>query len=190
MFEEALIDILLRLDAARSQALLDDCMLIGALAVGTWGIPRSTDDIDFAAVTSDPAKLAQVIGGEYKVGGPGDPLRGVIHTSAGVVLVQLVLLPHRLNQIVFADQGAIDLSGRKVPIVSWRSLVILKLYAGAPQDQIDAKGILDVQKPTVEDLQGLKQIAASLGLKLDFEAIVGKLPPKMSELKSGCKKRA
>ncbi|MEW6367920.1 MAG: hypothetical protein AB1714_25090 [Acidobacteriota bacterium] len=182
MFEEALIDIHGRLETARSHALLDDCMLVGALAVGTWGTPRSTDDIDFAAVSSDPAKLAEFLGGEYKVGGPDDPLRGVIHTSAGGVLVQLVLLPQRLNQVVFADRDVIDLAGHQVPIVSWRSLVMLKLYAGAPQDQIDAKGILDIQKPSAEDLRKLKQIAASLRLTQDFEAITRTLPGHKSRL--------
>jgi hypothetical protein len=48
VFEEALTKVLSRLEAARVQGLLGDYALIGGFAVAAWGVPRATQEIDFA----------------------------------------------------------------------------------------------------------------------------------------------
>jgi hypothetical protein len=48
MFQEALTDILSRLETAKSRGLLSGYALIGGFDVSAWGVPRATQGFDFA----------------------------------------------------------------------------------------------------------------------------------------------
>ena len=61
---------------------------------------------------------------------------------------------------------------RVVPVVSWQVLVLLKLYAGGPQDQLDARQILQVRHPQPDDLQQITEIAESLGILQEWTALL------------------
>ena len=67
MFQEALAKILSRLETAQRQGILSGYALIGGFAVSAWGVPRATQDIDFAIAIdqADPQALATFIGGRY-----------------------------------------------------------------------------------------------------------------------------
>jgi hypothetical protein len=83
VFEEALATILSRLEAALAQRLLRAYALIKGFAVAAWGVPRATQDIDFAIAigTKNVEELAVFLNGRYAAGGADDPLRGVIRTT-------------------------------------------------------------------------------------------------------------
>lgn len=51
-----------------------------------------------------------------------------------------------------------------MPVVSWQVLVLLKLYAGGPQDTLDAHHILQVRHPQPADLEYMREMAESLGI--------------------------
>ncbi len=170
MFEEALTDILSRLEAAKAQGLVQAFALIGGFAVSAWGIPRATQAIDFAVETggSDPQDLARFLGGHFKAGEVDDPLMGVVHVSIQVystnIPIQLILFPSVLTEIAFRDITSLSILEHVVPIVSWQALMLLKLYAVGPQDLLDAQQILQVRRPQPEELEPIQQWAESLGI--------------------------
>ena len=170
MFDEALTKVLSRLDAARSQGLLGDYALIGGFAVAAWGVPRATQDIDFAVAigSKDPYTLAAFIDGQYTSGGLDDPLRGVIRATvmvaSGSIPLQLVFLPSALTDAIFQRVESLPIMNRSVPVVKWDMLVMLKLYAGGPQDMLDARQILKVRQPSMAELQTVGNLAGTLGL--------------------------
>ena len=183
MFREALKIVLDRLQAARSKGLVDSYVLIGGLAVSAWGIPRATQDLDFAIGlgTSRPDALAVEMRGRYQAGGDDDPLRGVIdghvEGSGGAVRFQLIMLPDRLVRHVFESIAPMVVMDCHVPVVSWQGLVLvlLKLYGWGPQDQVDAEQILRVQRPTGEQLHVLAQQAQQLDLAEEWASLTRRI---------------
>lgn len=170
MFQEALTEILSRLQAAQNRRLLHAYALIGGFAVSAWGVPRATQDIDFAVAigAADPQVLAMFLDGHYETGDADDPLRGVIHTSiqagATPVSLQLIFFPSALTEITFRHVESLSVLEHVVPVVSWQALILLKLYAGGPQDTLDAQQILQVRHPQTEDLKQIGEMAESLGI--------------------------
>jgi hypothetical protein len=155
---------------------LERYVLIGGFAVSAWGIPRATQDLDFAVAlgSADPVTLSRHLQADFQMGDPDDPLRGVFRTgivSEGrTIPVQLMLLPSKWTSVIFRDGvESIEISGCMVPVVSWQSLVLLKLYAGGPQDLVDAQQILAVQQPTQSELLTLSTLADELGLSAAWE---------------------
>jgi hypothetical protein len=177
VFEEALRRILARLDAARCQGLLDAYALIGGFAVAAWGVPRATQDIDFAVAigTKDPRALATFMGGRYDGGGPDDPLRGVIRASvtvpSGSVPLQLIFLSSAFSDVIFQRVETLSLMNQSMPVVTWDMLVLLKAYAGGPQDVLDARQILKVRQPPEEELRRISGLADRLGIREEWTAL-------------------
>jgi hypothetical protein len=177
VFEEALTKVLARLDAARTKGLLGAYALIGGLAVSAWGVPRATQDIDFAVAigTEDPHALATFIGGRYDSGGPDDPLRGVVRATVTVgsssVPLQLVFLPSTFSDAIFQRVETLSIMNHRVPVVTWDMLVMLKLYAGGPQDMLDARQVLRVRQPHEEELRRISSLADRLGIREEWTAL-------------------
>jgi len=179
VFRQALKEILRRLEQAKTDGLLRAYALIGGLATGAWGSPRATQDIDFAvATTGNHAKLAQVLGAQFTPGGPDDPLPGVfalsIQLGEQTVPVQLVILPPRWTELVMTHVRPATLFDSNVPVVSWQVLILLKLYAGGPQDLADATSILAVRSPTPEDVKEMAGLAAQVGLAQELHALLSR----------------
>ncbi len=177
MFRQALAEVVQQLERAKSDGLLRAYALIGGLATGAWGAPRATQDIDFAvATTGNHSKLAQTLGARFSPGGPDDPLPGVFSLSirAGSVSipVQLVILPARWTEIVLSHIQPATVLDSSVPVVSWQALVLLKLYAGGPQDLTDAKAILAVRQPTAEDIREMTSFAAKVGVSQELRDLL------------------
>lgn len=179
MFAQALTEIMRRLEDGRARHLLDRYVLIGGFAVSAWGVPRATHDLDFALAlgTSDPGPLARFLQAEFYQGESDDPLRGVfrmrVEVEAIQVPVQLVLLPPVWNAIVFKSVRSLSVFGCTVPVVSWDTLILLKLYAGGPQDLLDARQILSIRQPTEAERQALEALAGKVGLSAEWQALVG-----------------
>jgi len=129
--------------------------LIGAAALAARGVARSTYDIDL--ITADPRALeprmwepVRSTGATVDIrrGDSDDPLGGVVRFEAGTDRpVDLILGKHAWH--VRAVARAESLPGGP-PVVLARDLVLLKLYAGGPQDLWDVRELL--KQPGVETL--------------------------------------
>jgi Nucleotidyl transferase AbiEii toxin, Type IV TA system len=178
VFVQALTEIVRRLDEAKARGLVDQYALIGGFAVSAWGIPRATHDIDFvlALGSAEAASLAAHLHAEFHAGESDDPLRGVFRMSVTVdhlsVPVQLVLLPPAWNTVVFAHVESLPVFGCTVRVVSWQALILLKLYAGGPQDLLDARQILAVRQATQAERRSLAVQAEAVGLSAAWQAFI------------------
>jgi hypothetical protein len=166
-----------RLDDGRTRHLLDQYALIGGFAVSAWGVPRATHDVDFALAlgATDPAAFARFLQAEFRPGEPDDPLQGVLRSRVAVgdvsIPVQLVLLPPTWNEIIFSDVHSLPVFGCTVRVVSWQSLILLKLYAGGPQDLLDTQQILAVRRPTEAERRVVAALASRVGLSAAWQAL-------------------
>ncbi len=175
MFQEALAEILSRLETAQSRGLLSRYALIGGFAVSAWGVPRATQDIDFAIAIAqaDPKALAAFIGGRYQAGEPDDPLRGVVVVSIEVehepISLQLLFFPSLLTELAFRHVETLSVLACSVPVVSWPVLIILKLYAGGPRDLLDVHQLLKVRRPQANDVQEIESMAQVAGVLSEWK---------------------
>jgi hypothetical protein len=55
-----------------------------------------------------------------------------------------------------------------VPVVTWESLVLLKIYAGGPQDLLDARQILKVRQPSETELARISNLAERLRIQEEW----------------------
>jgi len=181
VFQKALAEILSRLETAQSRGLLSGYALIGGFAVSAWGVPRATQDFDFAIAIdqSDPQALATFVGGRYQAGEPDDPLRGVVTVSIEVerepFSLQLVSLPPALTELAFGHIETLSVLGCSVPVVSWPVLIILKLYAGGPHDLLDVHQILQVRRPQAKDVQDIESMAQVAGVLSEWKNLWEKM---------------
>lgn len=116
--------------------------LIGAAALAARGVARSTYDVDL--LTADDRVLATVVWSpltiagllvEIRKGDADDPLGGVVRIEAASERpIDVILARHAWQRR--AVERAEQIAGGP-PIVLARDLVLLKLYAGGPQDLWD-----------------------------------------------------
>jgi hypothetical protein len=177
VFAEALVHSLRQLKAAQASGFVRDFALIGGFAVAAWGVPRATQDLDFAVAvgSADPRAAAEFLGGHYEQGDADDPLRGVIHLAAGAphesVPLRSVLFPPGIADLIFHRVEAVPLMDRTVPVVAWSVLLILKLYAGGPQDRLDAEQLLKARQPQQAELETLRVMAESAGVLEEWDSL-------------------
>ena len=135
-------------DALRSRE-IPHC-LIGAAALAAHGVSRSTQDIDLLA--ADPAALSDMTWAELKNAGvsvdvrPGDstdPLAGVVRLQSpeeDVVDVVVALAPW--HRALIGRARAVRLEDLELPVAEAADIILLKLYAGGPQDMWDIQQLL------------------------------------------------
>lgn len=133
--------------------------IIGGYAVAAWGELRATHDIDFFCGVQDLATLKSALKGsgyafEHRTGDSEDPISDVIRIDVGSdeslyeidVLAGIRGAPPGLLQrsrtVRFAD---LDLK-----VAGPEDMIILKLLGGSPLDVRDARGILRMQKDTID----------------------------------------
>lgn len=180
-FGQALTEIVRRLERARNDGLLRGYGLIGGFAAAAWGVPRATYDIDLALVTTstDHQKIAEAIGAQFSAGDPSDPLRGVFHLTIDAqgqaVPIQLILLPTRWTDSVFKGLQPLPILDTSVPVVSWQALVLLKLYAGSPQDLLDAESVLSVRQPKPGEVKKMLLLAKTVGVSHELQEFLHRL---------------
>jgi hypothetical protein len=133
--------------------LLDDRQvsfaLIGAAALAARGISRSTFDVDLLATDDrvlrdefwDTLREGGVVA-DVRRGDSLDPLRGVIRIEvAGQRPVDVIVGRHAWQ--ARAVERAERSSG-SLPVVTACDLILLKLYAGGPQDLWDVRELLQL----------------------------------------------
>ena len=129
--------------------------LVGAAALAARGVARSTSDIDLMTATpkvldasmweSLTAAGATV---DIRRGDSDDPLGGVIRiTLPGERPVDVILGKHGWQDRAVARAESV---AGGPPVVLARDLVLLKLYAGGPQDIWDVRELL--KQPDAETL--------------------------------------
>jgi predicted nucleotidyltransferase len=130
--------------------------LIGAGAMAAHGVSRSTFDVDL--LVTDPTVLSEAFwvscvaeGTEIDVrrGDVDDPLAGVVRFRAtGERTLDLVVgrFAWQRDLLVRAIQVAAE--DLLVPVVRIPDLILLKLYAGGPQDAWDITQLLALEGAT------------------------------------------
>jgi len=134
----------------------------GALALGTWGVPRATKDVDIA-VFADDRELPHVIDSLERAGVMIDRVRaasdleriGMFTGRLGTTIVDVFMQGHpqyaemrrRVREVADGD--------RTLRFVSPEDLVIYKLLFGRPHDVADLERLFAVRRDLdLEYVQG------------------------------------
>ena len=151
--------------------------VIGGLAVQRWGDPRQTRDVDLTLLTG--------LGGEQRF---VDPL--LARYAGRVPDARRFALEHRVLLVETADHVPIDIAlaglpyearvvaratpfavgdGVELMTCSAEDLIVLKAFAGRPQDWLDVEGVLARQGRNVDRGLVLEELRSLLELKGDDE---------------------
>lgn len=121
--------------------------LIGASALAARGVARSTYDIDLLTTDGrilEPALWQSLSSDRFRIdirrGDADDPLGGVVRVEASSERPVDVILGKLAWQQRAVERAEIITGGP--PVVLARDLVLLKLYAGGPQDLWDIRELL------------------------------------------------
>jgi hypothetical protein len=151
--------------------------LIGGLAVAARGAVRATQDVDLIIdrPVQDALSLERSLRDEgfdatFYRGGADDPIAGVLRLvvpAAGAGVKCDVLFASRdWQRRSVTNATAVDLGSFVVKVAQPADLFLLKLYAGGPQDLIDATQLLKLQIPT--ERGRWKAAAAQLRLTAEY----------------------
>jgi len=142
-----LAEVVACLDAAASRH-----AMIGATAMAVLGATRSTLDLDI--LTTDRSVLNRPfwrllespdVTVDIRIGDIQDPLVGVVRfTRDGDRPVDVIVGEAPWQESVISDASVRHVADVEVPIVDEAGLVLLKLYAGGPQDRWDIEQILGI----------------------------------------------
>jgi hypothetical protein len=148
--------------------------VVGAVALAVHGVLRASDDIDVLvtdrrcldrALWTEIERSGETI--EIRLGDAEDPLAGVIRLSTPThTRIDIVVGRSSWQTDAITRARSVPLFGGQVPVASPVDLVLLKLYAGGPQDAWDIHQMLD----------------AVPGLDADVAPAVGVLPRDCAEL--------
>jgi hypothetical protein len=132
--------------------------LIGAAAIAVHGVSRATQDLDVLVLDPrcvTPEFWEPLHGGgvaiDVRRGAPDDPLCGVVRLqpSAGEP-VDVVVGKSAWQTAILSHASAASVEGAEVPVATSADLVLLKLYAGGPQDAWDIVQLLeDADRSTI-----------------------------------------
>jgi hypothetical protein len=119
--------------------------LIGAAALAAHGVSRATADEDLLALGESPltfdfwAPLRDAgVEVEVRRGDPDDPLAGVVRFRAPAERsVDLVLGKFAWQRRIVERARRLSRGGVEIPVVGPADLILLKLFAGGPQDAWD-----------------------------------------------------
>lgn len=115
--------------------------LIGAAAMAAHGVSRSTADIDLFTVDRRALghDLWQIDGAvDLRVGAADDPLAGVARlTAPEEATVDVIVGRHGWQQRLLDRTTPVTLDDVSVPVLDLSGLILMKLYAGGPQDGWD-----------------------------------------------------
>lgn len=138
--------------------------LVGAAALALHGVPRSTRDLDLLTIDAQclEAEYWRSIGGgrievAVRRGDVGDPLAGVVRlrpSADSPVDVVVGRSPWQRGVLERAEPATVD--GVVVPVAQAADLVLLKLFAGGPQDLWDIAQLLggDERHTIARDVEG------------------------------------
>ena len=131
--------------------------LIGAAALAVHGVSRSTFDQDLLVTGTrvlDPRIWAPLTAGatiDIRRGDHDDPLAAVVRVSAdGERDVDVIVGRDDWQGEIIEEALADDLRVGAIPVASPTALVLLKLYAGGPQDRWDIEQLRAIGGPALD----------------------------------------
>jgi hypothetical protein len=154
------------------------CSVIGGLAVQRWGEPRQTRDVDFTLLTGrgGEARFIELLLDRYAPRIPNarqfalDHRVVLVMTSSGVPIdIALTALPFEVRIIERSTPFDFE-PGAGIVTCSAEDLVVLKAFAGRPQDWLDVEGIIVRQGRSLDRALVLAEVAPLLQLKDDTES--------------------
>lgn len=156
--------------------------VIGALALGMWGTPRATCDVDLLilAQRTDPEPfLGLLLSAGFSINESwhhANPMAQEVvprlsHPRVPHFPVDLVFSRGPLERAVLDRRQPIDLHGLTIWMSSPEDLILMKLRAGRPRDFDDVIGI--VKNPRLQlDLDYLWSWADRLGLQGELHYVL------------------
>lgn len=138
LFDE-LVTVVQALDAAGV-----DYALVGGLAVGVWGAPRATKDIDILVMPGDVARAKACLRtcGYHLEALPmkfsdGMQLERVSKpVGSQLMTVDLILVDSNL-EVAWRSRERRATEVNEISVISREALIAMKVAAGRPQDQAD-----------------------------------------------------
>lgn len=131
--------------------------LIGGGALMARGILRATVDDDLLALSSDTLSQAtwrelaeSGVAVDIRRGDAEDPLRGVVRLtpSDSAMPIDVVVGRYLWQDRAIERAELLPVDGAMIPVVTPLDLILLKLYAAAPQDLLDIQMVLADAKGT------------------------------------------
>jgi hypothetical protein len=114
------------------------------------GVTRGTRDVDILALapeclsSSTWTTLDASIGAHIQRGDSEDPLAGVVRfTVEGQPPVDLIVGKSGWQREILARAQISEIDGVRIPVTTVSDLILLKLYAGGPQDAWDIEQLLE-----------------------------------------------
>lgn len=134
-------------------------MIVGAVAVGAWGRPRATADIDVTVLLDETglqelARAAEPLGLEVdRQWLAWNPLlRGVhVRLTAGSVVVDAMRPRDSHEEMAIQRRRALTLAGHRLWFAAPDDLILMKLKVGRPRDFEDAVGVLVAQREALDE---------------------------------------
>jgi hypothetical protein len=125
--------------------------IIGAIALAAHGVVRASDDIDVLVTEPrclDAATWADLTAPDVTIdarrGDADDPLAVVVRlTPPAGTRIDIVVGRSRWQADILARAPRLSLLGAPLPVARPADIVLLKLYAGGPQDAWDIDQLLD-----------------------------------------------
>ena len=134
-------------------------MIVGAVAVGAWGRPRATADID-VTVLVDEAGLQDIARAAETLGLDVDRqwldwnplLRGAqVRLTAIGVVVDAMRPRDSHEERAIQRRRPLTIEGHRLWFVAPDDLILMKLKAGRPRDFEDAVGVLVAQREALDE---------------------------------------
>lgn len=123
--------------------------LIGGLAVGVYGHPRATKDVDF------------LVGAEaFESTSPLLVYRDELRDLARLGVIDFLAVPPAYPSL--AEHLVPAVAGGEVPVIPVEALILLKLHANRPQDRADVVALLDAGADTAVVIRYLRDHAPDL----------------------------
>jgi hypothetical protein len=167
-----LIDALTRLQKLLADAEIPSAV-VGGLAVGAWGKARLTRDVDLKILLrrDERQRLLDLLAADYK------PFKADLddmfqHNGIAFVLspegvrIDVMLTDIEFDEQIIARAKMIELvPGRPARVCSPEDLIVMKIIAARPQDDIDVAGIIQKQGENLDNAYILKWLR-------DFEQVI------------------
>ncbi len=132
--------------------------LIGGLAVGVWGEPRLTRDVDLKVLAwrEERARVLQVLSHLTPLNADPDGAfqrNGIaFFQTPGGVRVDVMLTDTHFDETVIGRAKMVDLQpGWSARVCSAEDLIIYKLVSIRPRDRLDVEGIVKRQGQKLDD---------------------------------------
>jgi predicted nucleotidyltransferase len=156
--------------------------LIGALALGAYGRPRATHDVDLLILTDHATSHSYLdslrakgfaLASDWHEANPmaRDVVMRLKHTSAPDFPLDLIFATSPLHKNTLDRRKLFDLHGTQVSVSSAEDLILLKLSASRPRDFDDVMGIVGNASAPL-DLDYLWSWAERLGLQSELHYVL------------------